>query len=173
MLQDELLDQEEGLLVVDMLPDLHDCAPCVRGELLLAVITLHINLSKLSDEGLLHLGFIIELLLYGQLDLDALGMRLCPHEPCLQDLGTVEPFDLLEQQRQQILAISFAGDPGRSHVSMAESTEIDDAFLGNSESDVGFGDGAGLTDVTDGGNELYAAHGAKDGDLPFDFDLHC
>lgn len=56
---------------------------------------------------------------------------------------------------------------------MAESTEIDDAFLGNSESDVGFGDGAGLTDVTDGGNELYAAHGAKDGDLPFDFDLHC
>lgn len=56
---------------------------------------------------------------------------------------------------------------------MAESTEIDDAFLGNSEGDVGFGDGAGLTDVTDGGNELYAAHRAKDGDLPFDFDLHC
>ena len=100
-------------------------------------------------------------------------MRLCPDEPRLQNFCPVESFYLLQQQREQILAISFAGDPRRPHVAMAESTEIDDAFLGNSESDVGFGDSAGLTDVTDGGNELYAAHGAKDGDFPFDFDLHC
>ena len=56
---------------------------------------------------------------------------------------------------------------------MAKSAKIDNAFFGNSDGDICFGDGASFTDVANGGKELYAAHGAQDGDFSFLLYFHC
>lgn len=53
MLKNQLFDEEEGLFVFDVLSDLDDCAPGVRSELFLAVLTLCVGLNKLNNEGLL------------------------------------------------------------------------------------------------------------------------
>jgi hypothetical protein len=56
---------------------------------------------------------------------------------------------------------------------MAKPAEINNAFLGDSNGDISFGDRACLADVAYGRNELYPAHGTEDGDFPFGFNLHC
>lgn len=56
---------------------------------------------------------------------------------------------------------------------MAKPAEINDAFFGDSDSDICLGNGTGFADITDGGYELYAAHGTEDGDLSFGLNFHC
>jgi hypothetical protein len=58
--------------MIDMLSDLDDCAPSVRGELLFTVITLHIQLSELDNKCLLYFGVVIQLFLYCNFDLYSL-----------------------------------------------------------------------------------------------------
>lgn len=53
VLEDQLLDKEEGLLVLDVLSDLDYCSPSVRRELLLAIVALSICFHKLHQKGLL------------------------------------------------------------------------------------------------------------------------
>ena len=100
-------------------------------------------------------------------------MGFSPDEASVDDFSSVETFDLFEEEREQVFAISFTEDPGRTHVPMTESAEVDHGFLGDADSDICFRDSAGFTDVADGGQELYAAHGTEDGDFTFSFDLHC
>lgn len=56
---------------------------------------------------------------------------------------------------------------------MAKPAKINNAFFGDPDSDICFGNGAGFTDIADGGYELYAAHRAKNGDLSFGLNFHC
>jgi hypothetical protein len=100
-------------------------------------------------------------------------VRLSPNESCLEYFGSVESLYFFEKQREELLAISLAMDPGGTHISMTESAKIDDSFLGYSQSDISFRDSAGFTDVTDSRKELYSAHRAEDGDFTLDFNLHC
>ena len=70
----------------------------MRRKLFFAVITLHVDLSELSDEGLLHLQLVVQLLLDGEFDLNSLGVRLGPNKAGIDDASAVETFDLLEEQ---------------------------------------------------------------------------
>ena len=160
MSQYKLLNQKEGFLVVNVLPHLNNSTPSVRCKLLFAVITLHVNLSELCDKSLLHFCLIIQFFLDSQLNLYTLWMRLSPYESCLQNFCPIQSFDLFQQKWKQFFAISLAGNPRRSHVSMAKPAKVDNPFFGNSDSDICFGDGASFTDVANGGKELYTAHWA-------------
>lgn len=77
----------------DMLSDLYDGTPSVRSELLFAVITLHVELSELSNKGLLDFGIVVELLFDGDFDFDSFGVALSPNEASIDDFGFVESFD--------------------------------------------------------------------------------
>lgn len=170
MLENELFDEIEGFLMVDVLSDLDDSSPGVRGELFLAVVALHVALNELCDEGLLDFCFVVQLFLDSDFDLYAFGVAFSPDEACVDDFGFIEPLDLLEQNGEQLLAVPVACHPWRSHVSVAESAEIDDGFFGNADGDVSLGKHAGLADIGEGGLELDATHWAKNGG--FMFNLH-
>lgn len=163
MLDDQLLDEVECLLVVDVLPDLYDCAPGVGSELLFAIIALHVVLDELSDESLLDFGAVVEFFLDRHLDLYPLRVALRPDESRVDDAGLVQPLDLLEQDGQQFLAVAVAHHPWGHHVPAAESAIVHNGLLGDSDGDVSFGEHAGLADVAEGGLELDATDGAQDG----------
>lgn len=56
---------------------------------------------------------------------------------------------------------------------MTKSAKINNAFFGNTNGDIRFGDGAGFTNIAYGRNELDSTHRAKDGDFSFGFNFHC
>jgi hypothetical protein len=47
--------------MIDMLSDLNNGAPCMRSELLFAVITLHVQFSKFDNKCLLDFSVVIQL----------------------------------------------------------------------------------------------------------------
>lgn len=55
---------------------------------------------------------------------------------------------------------------------MAEPAEVDNSLFGDTDGDVGFGNGTGWTDISDGGDELYTTHWAENGDIARAFDFH-
>ena len=93
VLEDELLNEVKGFLVLCVLTDLDDGAPCVRSELLFAVVALHVELGELGDEGLLHLCLVVDLFLDCDLDFDSFGVAFGPDETSVDDFGLVESFD--------------------------------------------------------------------------------
>lgn len=64
-------------------------------------------------------------------------MRFSPDEASLDDFGPTESSNFFEQDSEQLLAVSVAGNPGRPHVSVAKSAEVDDRFFGDTKSDIG------------------------------------
>lgn len=125
--------------MVDVLPNLHHCSPRVRCELLLAVIALGVGFNEFRHEGLFDFSLVIELLFDSDFDFDSFGVLFCPDEARIDNLGSIQSLNFLEEYREQFFAITLACDPWWSHVSMAEATEIDDSLLGNANCDISFG----------------------------------
>lgn len=69
----------------------------MRCKLLLTIVTLHVQLSEFRHKCLLHFCLVVQLLLYCYFDFDSLRVTLSPNEPCVDNFGLVEPFDLFEQ----------------------------------------------------------------------------
>lgn len=80
MLQYKLLEPEERLLMLHMLPDLHGSHPRMRRELLLTVVALQVLLDELDDEGLLDVGEVVELFGDGDFYLYAAAVGFGPDE---------------------------------------------------------------------------------------------
>ena len=78
VLQDQLLEKQEGSLVMDALPQLHLRLPSVRRISLLTVVTLQILDQKLDLERLLEKRIDLHFFLNGQLDFDSARVRLSP-----------------------------------------------------------------------------------------------
>lgn len=76
MLNYQLLKEEEGLFVVDSLPQLDLSTPFVRCELSLAIIALKVGLMKLEHGGFLEAGIPGNVFRYYQLYLDDPRARL-------------------------------------------------------------------------------------------------
>ena len=74
MLEDDLLEKEEGALVVDLLPDLHHSLPRVRCRDFVAVLAVMVVNLVHNDERLLQDGTSRYLVLDRQLDLDTTRM---------------------------------------------------------------------------------------------------
>lgn len=172
VLKDHLFDEVKGFLVFDVLSGLNDGAPCVRGELFLTVVALHVEFCELSDEGLLYFCVVVELLFNCDFDFYSFGMALSPNESGIKDFCLVETFNLFQQQCQKLFTVSVAGYPWGSHVSVTESTEVDNSFLGDTDGYVSFGDSTCGAYGADGGDELNTAHGTQNGDVSWLFDLH-
>lgn len=86
--------------MVNMLPDLNNSAPSVRGEFFLAVITLHVALNEFGDESLFNFGFIIQLLLNCDLNFYSLGVGLCPNKSSVDDFSFIQSPYFFKQNRQ-------------------------------------------------------------------------
>lgn len=99
-------------------------------------------------------------------------MAFSPNESSVDDFSLVEPLDFLEQERQKLFAVSITSNPWWSHVSIAETTEIDDGFFGDTDCNVSFGDGTGRTNVSNGGDKLNTAHWTQDGNISGFLDFH-
>lgn len=126
VLDDQLLEEEEGTLVVDSLSDLNLGNPQMRGVCLLAVIALLVGDNKLNDERLLQEGTIEHFLLDGELDLDSARMGLGPDETCINKLNALETLDKLEAEGEQLSRLEGSVGPWRTKVAVALTTVIDD-----------------------------------------------
>ena len=87
MLEDELLEEEEGALVVHVLPQLDARVPAVWVRIMPVAVEAHVPFDDVFDnEGLLEDGAVEDLGLDGQLDLQALGVGLGPDESSIDKL---------------------------------------------------------------------------------------
>ena len=87
VLEDELLEEEEGSLVVHVLPQLDTRVPAVWVCIVPVAVEAHVPFDDVFDnEGLLEDGAVEDLGLDGQLDLQALGVGLGPDESSIDKL---------------------------------------------------------------------------------------
>eukprot|EP00053_Salpingoeca_punica_P010048 m.90448 g.90448 ORF g.90448 m.90448 type:complete len:608 (+) comp15261_c3_seq2:402-2225(+) len=138
VLDDHLLQVEEGALMLDLLAHLHDCVPCVLGLGAVARgahLVLH---DVLDDKHLLQNGVGKDLLLHGELGLDALGVRLCPHKAGVDEADLVQALEAFEAERQQLARLERSLDPsrGRAEIALAVAAEKEIARLRDAFCDV-------------------------------------
>lgn len=124
LLSDEILfEGEQSALVGGMLAYLDEDVPVMRGKVLLALGALRVLLYKLYNLTLLYPRGLVDNPHKVYLDLDSLGVRLSPYKLGILELQLRQSFDLLQQNPQQLRALSFAVDPGRSFVPEAVGAE--------------------------------------------------
>ena len=133
--------------MVYVLSNLYNCSPSVRSELLFAIIALRVGLYELGNEGLLYFGIVVQLLLDCYFDLDSLRVFLGPDETSVDDFGSVQSPDFLQQNRKELLAVPLACNPRWPHETVAKATEVYDSLLGDSNSNIGFGQHAGFAHI--------------------------
>lgn len=80
VLENQLLQKQEGALVGHSLTHLHLTVPGVRGPSLLAIVALLVLHYELYAEGLLEQGTALNFLLYGKFDFDSARVRLGPNK---------------------------------------------------------------------------------------------
>ena len=111
VLEDKLLEEEEGPLVGDFLSDLDEGLPCVlRGELC-AIWTLAVLDEVLDLEYLFENRRGEDLFLDGERYAEAFGMGLCPDEVCLCEADFVETLELLETDCEEFLGFGASDGP--------------------------------------------------------------
>ena len=111
VLEDKLLEEEEGPLVGDFLSDLDEGLPCVlRGELC-AIWTLAVLDEVLDLEDLFEDGCGEDLLLDGKRDTKAFGVGFCPDEMGLCEADLVEALELLEADGEELLRLGTGDGP--------------------------------------------------------------
>ncbi len=147
VLQDHLFQEEQRLLVPRVLAQLHHRAPGVRRELLLAVLALLKVLRELDHEALLNRHALVDFLRNGELDLDAPRVRLRVEEARVDELHVLEPADLAQAERKELLALALGVDPGRALVAAAVAALVDDRLLGDALADVVLRGDAGQAEV--------------------------
>jgi len=138
VLQDDLLEVEEGLLVVHLLPDLDHGLPRVLGLHAAAVVTHLVCHDVLHHKGLLEDGGGKHLLLNRQLDLDPLGVGLGPDEAGINQPDLGKALEPLEAEGEQLLGLEGAHHPlGRGlHVPLTELAPVNGGLLRDSLSDI-------------------------------------
>lgn len=94
VLQDQLLQEQERPLVWDLLPDLHQCLPCVLRRQLRAIRTLTVLYEVLDLEDLLENGGRQDFFLDGERDAETFRMRLRPDEMGFGEADFAEAFQL-------------------------------------------------------------------------------
>jgi hypothetical protein len=105
--------------MVHSLSQLNLSDPQVRGVSLFTVITLKIGDNKLDHEALLKESAIEDLLLDSKFDLDTTGVGLGPYETRIHEFHSLEAFDLLETESQQLSRFEGGVGPGGSQVAVA------------------------------------------------------
>lgn len=100
MLQNHLLQVEEGLLVRCPLTNLHNRVPCVARHASVTLVA-HLILYNVVDlKYLLQYRRCEDLLLDGQLHFDALRVRLRPDEAGIHETDAIQVLDFFQAQRQ-------------------------------------------------------------------------
>lgn len=105
MSKNDLLEVEDAPLMVDLLTNLDHGVPGVGCPRLLAVVALDGLNDELDYEGALKYGVGLDLFLDGDLQLDALAVRLGPHEASVDQLHPVQALYFLQTQGQQFLRL--------------------------------------------------------------------
>ncbi len=139
-LQNQLLQVEEGFFVSGTLSHLHHTLPEVLGLHALTLLTDLIDYLELDNAGLLQNG-AAHVLLTRELDLDALGMRLCPDEAGVNQAHLVHALDALQAQGEELTRLERRLDPcgRRLQVALALAAELQQALLGQLVGDVDLG----------------------------------
>jgi hypothetical protein len=83
VLEEQLLQVEEGALVGHVLTHLDDGVPGTLRVVSFTVLTLLIALHKLHNSRLLHDGTIHHFFLHSDFDLETHGMWFCPNPHCI------------------------------------------------------------------------------------------
>lgn len=130
VLEDQLLEVEESTLVLDLLANLDDGAPCVVCETLLTIRALLVGLDELDLEGLLENGALEGFLLDGDLQLDTAGVRLGPDEGGVDDADFVQTTELAKTEGQKFTRLGLGNDPlvGRRQPTIAISALVEGSF---------------------------------------------
>lgn len=165
VLEDELLEEEEGLLVLDLLADLDGRLPRVRRVAALARVALLVLQDELDGEHLLELDAVEDLLLDGQLDAQAPRVRLsparvkasgalrtaqsaarsqtrepsAPYKPRIDELDAREPRYLLQAHGEELARLELGSDPARAEVAPAAAALVQQDRLGDAVRDVDLG----------------------------------
>ena len=171
VLEDELLQVEEGTLVVDALPDLDQTLPAALTELGLTFDALLIPNDEHNDKTLLQDGTCLDLLLDRETDLEAHGMRLGPNPASVDESNLVtcgiaagQSTDLGQAQGHELTALQLASQPLASILmpSLAATALVEGGLGANAAGDVGLACEARGTRVGWVGSDGNAAHAAQD-----------
>ena len=164
VLHDQLLEEQKGSLVEDLLADLDGGSPDVGRVRLGALGALLVGHDVDHLEALLEEHAILDGVLDGELDLDTARVWLCPDEARVDDADLVQAAQLLEAQGQQLAGLGGGHDPagGGHEPSVAVSAEVEGGLaldaLGNvdGELDAVVAEGAGGSRSIDGGAAVAA-----------------
>lgn len=115
VLQDQLLEEKKSALVMNTLPDLHLRFPHVRRVRLLTVVTLLVLDLELDDHLALQFHTRVwHFSLDCRLDLQGLGMRLCPDESRINQLHVLrEALNLFQTEGEQLWRLWLHEAPWR------------------------------------------------------------
>ena len=92
----ELLKEKEGALMVDSLSNLNLCNPEMGSIGLFAIFALLVSDNEFYDKALLQESATENFLLNCKLDLYSARVRLCPHKARINQLNSLQSFDMLE-----------------------------------------------------------------------------
>ena len=150
VLEDELFEEEKGTLVLSSLTNLNDGVPLrlaggdLGAELALLPGNNKLNLIRLLDDSVLE-----ELLLEGELELEALGVGFGPQELSVGQVELSETLDLFEADGHELAGLEGGTGPelGRLEVAIAFGAVDKDVFFDQVSGDVDVGLDAADTHV--------------------------
>ena len=106
-----MLEIQESSFVVHSLPQLHLSPPCVRRISLLTVVALKVLNDELDLECLLKKRVHLHFFLNSQLDFYSPRVRLCPNKSRVEQFDSLEAFDVLEADGEQLCTFELAERP--------------------------------------------------------------
>lgn len=124
VLQNQLFQEQKRSFVLNLLPDLHLCLPKMGRVSLLAIIALKIGDNEIDDECLLKISSTFYFLLNSNSDLQSFRVGLGPNKRGVYKFHPLEPFDVLEAEREKLRGFRLKVDPRRSLVSIALSAVL-------------------------------------------------
>ena len=172
VLEDELLQIEEGTLVIDSLADLNQTLPTALPELGLTLNALLIPHNEDHDEALLQDGARLDLLLHRKANLETHGVRFRPNPSSVDKtdllacsiLGpSAQSADLGKAQCHELTALEIAAQPFASILvpALTATALMQSCLRTDSASDVGFAGETRSARVGWVGSDGNAAHAAK------------
>mmetsp|Transcript_216 Transcript_216/g.414 ORF Transcript_216/g.414 Transcript_216/m.414 type:complete len:248 (-) Transcript_216:159-902(-) len=112
VLYDQLLQEEEGSLVGDLLPDLNRCDPLVCVGCSPGTQVTHVILNDiLNNESVLKNRSVEYVLLYRQLHFQPLGVRFSPYERRVHQLDPLQSLCSFHAKRQEFLRLELCSNP--------------------------------------------------------------
>jgi hypothetical protein len=159
---DQLLQEEEGPLVVHSLSDLGHSHPGMGRVRLAAVLALQVHKNVFNNKTLLQKSSVHNLLLDSELHFEPLGMGLRVDKACIDQFDVLHSLELLQANGEELGRLKFASNPGGSHVSVAVSAVLDDQVLGDAFGDIDLGFEAIHASVRLVRDHVDSAHAASD-----------